>query len=745
MKRIFTCLAVLLSAQSFAYNNIWQLQNGTVPTRGIQQLHPDRSIVYHLNSIDLGTILSAVSTISEKGSVIELPVPDGSFRSFKVWRTSNMEPALAAKYPEIRSFTAYAIDNKTVTAKLDLSPLGFAAMIYDGANTYFIDPYSNANDGYYLCYYKKDYSLPVGKSTHCSVGEVEKAELGLQPIPFGQNGLPPNQFKVNGASKHVYRIAIGCTGEYAVAVAGSNPTKPAVLTAINKTLNRINGVYETELSIHMDLVAKEDTMIFLDGTTDPYDNGNDYNLLMQNQSTASARIGDANYDIGHVFSSNVGGRSDVGCVCLNTTKARGATGQPNPVGDAFDIDYVAHEMGHQFGANHSFNAYTGFCGNGNAYQPDAYEPGSGSTLMAYAGICGNDDNLQGHSDDYFHAVSLNEIVNYTTSATCGTVSSSGNTPNTVPGFSTTYFIPFLTPFELDAPQAVDQENDPVTYCWEEWDLDDFKKSFPDTKLGPIFRSFKGTNAQRRVFPELGHIRMNTLWYIGEKLPEVERVMNFTLTTRDVHSGWGCYNTPSDLITLQVVNTGTPFLLTTPNTATDYWQIGSTVTVTWNVSSTTAPPISCPNVDIFLSLDDGQTYPFTLATGVPNTGTASVTVPAGSYTASARVKVKGSGNVFFDISNAGFIINDWPAGVKNVACNDGVQFYPIPAKDVLHMILYRNSNFDITVVDMLGRIIWQGETQQRTDINVSNWAKGVYNIKITDKEDHQCLVKRVVVE
>jgi hypothetical protein len=747
MKSIFTCLLALISVHTFAYNNIWQLQTGNVPARGTHELHPSKALVYHLNNSDLSAILSVVSTEPEKGSVIELPAPDGSFKSFRVWQTSNMETALAAKYPEIRSFTAYAIDNKRITAKLDLSPLGFDAMIYDGANTYFIDPYSNANDGYYLCYYKKDYSLPTGKGMHCSVGEAED-ELKLNRIDLGQNGLPKNQFKVNGTTKRVYRLALGCTGEYAVAVAGANPTKSAVLIAMNKTLNRVNGVYETELSIHMNLVAKEDTMIALNGTTDFYDNLNDFNLLWQNQKLADSLIGSANYDIGHVFSSNSGGRSDVGCVCANGAKARGATGQPTPIGDAFDIDYVVHELGHQYGAYHTFNANSGFCGNNNAYQPDAYEPGSGSTIMAYAGICGSDDNLQPHSDDYFHAKSLDEINDYTTlntGATCPVLSSSGNIPNVVPPFSTTYFIPYLTPFELIAPVATDANGDPINYCWEEWDLGDFETSFVPTKYGPIFRSFRGTGSQTRVFPRLDMLRNNILFYLGEKLPDVARPMNFTLTTRDIHNGWGCYNTPSDLITLQVINTGNPFVVMQPNTSADYWQVGSTATVTWNVAGTTALPISCNSVDIYLSLDDGQTYPYTLATAMPNTGSATVTVPIDAYTASARVKVKGSGNVFFDISNTGFIINNWPVGVPNTAYDDRVLFYPIPAKDILHMRVYHGEEFIVTVTNALGQQIWQAESSPNLDINVSGWAKGVYNVKLTNKQDGKCLVKRVVVE
>jgi len=750
MKRYIACLlaAIIGSSQAFAYNSIWHVANtSSVASSSTQQIKPNKFLLYSANQQDLQTALANAGLGIDNAVTLELPQPDGNFRAFKIWETSNMDRVLAAKYPSIKSYTGYAVDNRSVISKIDLSPLGFGAMVYDGDNTYFIDRYTQQQDGYYICYYKHDYVRPVSTSFYCGVNDKQEDELGAGRMNLTNTGLPKLQYKVSGTQKHTYRLALACNHQYSIAVAGPNPTKAAVLAAMNKSLNRINGVYETELSIHFDLVSNNDLLIFLDGVSDPYDNSGTQSLWTENQSTIDAIIGNSNYDMGHVFTTAEGGVTELATVCLSNGKAHSTTGQSSPIGDAFDIDYVVHEMGHHLGASHTFNASTVAC-NGNVTSSDAYEPGSGSTIMAYAGICGAGDNLQAHSDDYFHAVSLNEISNYTllgNGASCGSISSSGNTPNSIGSFSNTYFIPALTPFEITAPQAVDPDGDPITYCWEEWDLGDVGKSFNETTVGPILRSFKGTASQTRICPRLDMLRSNVEYYTGEKLPSVNRSINFVLTTRDIHNGWGAFNTLSDTLTLIVVNTGTPFRVSNPTAANDYWQVGSTATVTWDVAGSNTSPINCSNVDIFLSLDDGQTYPYTLASGVLNNGSATITVPSDAYTASARVKVKGSNNVFFDISDIGFIINDWPTSVGDMNLTNKINVYPVPAKDVVHIVANADHKYDISVYNALGQHIWNSVAFKQIDIPVNGWAKGVYNAMIVDDATGNRAIRRIVVE
>ena len=417
------------------------------------------------------------------------------------------------------------------------------------------------DEGFYSCYYKKDRKLPVGQLMHCeSAEELNEEEL------FTNAKLI--KLRLNGQLIRTFRLALACTGEYAIAVAGPSPTKSAVLSKMITSINRVNGVFEREIAVHLNLVANNDTLIFLDPATDPYSNSSSAgSMLSENPGVVNSRIGLSNYDMGHVFSTGAGGQAQKASVCKNSTKAQGITGRPNPTGDAFDIDYVAHEMGHQLGADHTFNSSMGSCGGGNIVNSSAYEPGSGSTIMAYAGIC-NSDNLQSHSDDYFHARSLDQIINYleSSSGSCAVTSPSQNNVPVVPSFTQSFTVPMLTPFELTAPMAIDADHDSLTYCWEQWNRGNYGTSLVAASTsGPIFRSFKPDTSTTRVFPKLDTLVDGITSYKGEKLPDVDRFLTFRLTVRDLYNGFGSFNFSDDSIHLDVTSAAGPFTVTSPAT------------------------------------------------------------------------------------------------------------------------------------------------------------------------------------
>lgn len=665
MKFIFKSLflfAVLSSKFVFASNSIWlPLNSAQVETTLTADFNVSSSSAWSFDLAQMTSLLHTAGNNPSNAIVLELPYPDGSFHSYKVWESSIMEAGLAAKFPQIKTYSGFDMANPGATLKLDINPINFHAMVFDGSRTFMINPRNRNNATIYASFYKKDLIRTYQQQMHCEIGQTASGLVpNGSPITIG-SGLPAlntTAQRTNGTVHKKYRLALACTYEYACAVTGSTtPTQAPVLAAMVTSVNRVNGVYENEFGVTLTLVNNTNLLIYLT-SADPYTNNNGSTMLGQNQTTVTTTIGSANYDIGHVFSTGGGGIASLGCVC-GSVKAQGVTGSPSPVGDAYDIDYVAHEMGHQFGCNHTFNSNNGSC-SGNRNNTTAYEPLSGTTIMAYAGICSPDD-IQQHSDPYFHAASLVEASKFITtgSGTCYTTATPTNpTPSTVPSILATYNIPFKTPFELTAPIATDPDHQAMTYCWEAWNLGNFGTAWTTAyTAGPNFRSFNPDTSRTRVFPMPSRVVRNTASpnYLGEKLPEVARKITAKLTVRDINNGIGCFNFTDDSVNINAINTTNAFTVLTPATTATTWLGGTNQTVTWNVVGTTAAPINCNFVNIYLSVDSGYTFPYVLASHVANSGTATFSVPNINTTNKARVKVKGDSNIFFNLNPSVFTI------------------------------------------------------------------------------------------
>jgi hypothetical protein len=640
----------------------------TLATAGVAS--PRRDIVpqfyrtLQLNKAALTDLLvsappEASGPIEMTGTELQIPLPYGGFGRFLVQDSPIMESKLAAKFPELKTYVGQGIDDPTATMRIDVTPRGFHAIILSATGQVYIDPYSRDTDTNYISYFKSDF-IATDKPFSCF---VESQGKGNEPLSRG--AIP---YRPSGATLKSYRLALACTGEYATAVCNppNAPTLVGTLAAMITSVNRCTAVYEREFAIRFLLVNDTDKLVYLNATTDPYTNANGSTMLNQNQMTIDNVIGTANYDFGHVFSTGGGGVAQLGVICRAGQKAKGVTGTSNPVGDPYDIDYVVHEMGHQFGANHPFNGTSGSCAGGNRNASTAYEPGSGITIMAYAGICSPQD-LAPHSDDYFHTVNYDEIDTYTSTglgAPCAQTTTTGNTPPTISALGA-FTIPSQTPFSLTA-SASDVDGDTLTYCWEEYDKGAAQNPTAnprDNGLSPIFRSFPPTTNPTRIFPSLTYILNNqnvppatisTDLISAEFLPTTGRPMTYRVTVRDNRAGGGGSNYASTTVTS--VATAGPFAITAPNTSATIAG-GSQQTVTWNVANTDIAPISCANVKISLSTDGGNTFPIVLASSVPNNGSALVTIPntANVATTQGRIKVEAVGNIFFDISDANLTI------------------------------------------------------------------------------------------
>ncbi|MCX6050439.1 MAG: M12 family metallo-peptidase, partial [Chloroflexi bacterium] len=655
--------AYIANAQAPTIDGLWSdTDQSRIPTQGERLIIPDqyRTVSLKVDALQQrlqSTPLERSAAAQIQQVLLSLPLPDGTFDRFQIVESPIMAPELAAKFPQIKTFAGQGIDDPTATVRFDWTPSGFHAMILSATDTVFIDPYSRNDTTNYISYFKHDLPPPTDKTfseATPSGDDVRRAEEIASLV--ARNGQ-----KSSGAELRTYRLAVAADGEYTTFQGGTILDAHA---AIATTINRVNAIYEREVAVRMVLVANNDALIYTNAATDPYTDSDPSALLVENQANIDTVIGTANYDIGHVFTTGGGGLAGLGVVCNVNYKARGETGSSSPVGDAYDVDYVAHEIGHEFGANHTFNDNTkGSCaGNRNGHT--AYEPGSGTTIMAYAGICAP-DNLAEHSDPYFSTISFDEIIAFTTTGdgdSCATTTSTSNAVP-VPEAGASYTIPRQTPFTLTG-SATDDDNDALTYGWEEFDLGNASVANVDTNP-PFFRFFPPTTSPSRTFPQWSDILNNTTT-IGEILPNVNRVMNFRFTARDNKLGGG--GVSYDSTTVQVKADAGPFLVTAPNTAVT-WTGNTTQAVTWNVANTSAAPVSCANVNILLSTDGGLTYPVSLATSTPNDGATDITVP-NIQTTTARVQVVCANNIFFDISNANFTIN--ASGSTSTPTNTPVQ-------------------------------------------------------------------------
>lgn len=563
-----------------------------------------------------------------------LPLPDGSFGRFAVAESPVMEAGLQALFPEIRTYVGQGMDDAAATVRLDLTPAGFHAQVLGPRGAAYIDKHTR-DAGVYAAYWKADHR--------------REAESFRCLVPGGGATVQSAGAKVSGlsvgATLRRYRAAVAATAEYTSFHGG---TVSNGLAAIVTTVNRVNGIYETELGIRLVLVSNNHLVVYTNQGTDPYNNNNASQLLTQNQANLDSVIGSANYDIGHVVNTDGGGLAALGVVCNSSYKAQGETGSSSPVGDSFDVDYVAHEMGHQFGADHTFNGSAGSCG-GNREPATAYEVGSGSTIMSYAGIC-NGDDLQSQADPFFHSASFDQIITYVTAgegANCAVLLPTTNNPPSV-GAGSVRTIPMRTPFELVATGG-DTNGDAVTFCWEERDLGAAQTlGAADNGSSPIIRAFRPTTSPVRFVPALTNLLNNTT-NVAVQLPSTARTLSFRVTARDNRAGGGGV-TNADTSVIVATNAG-PFVVTSMNSGGTF---SGLVAVTWNVANTTNAPVNCANVTITLSTNGGSDQHFTLAASVPNSGTALVPLP-NIFSTKARIKVAGAGNIFFDVNNANFAI------------------------------------------------------------------------------------------
>lgn len=650
-KTLFILITTLFCIAGYSQENFWTRadSNRIIETEKLER--GSGVLRYEVFQLDLEGLKTSLASAQNRelkiksDLIIAFPNADGQLQNYRIYEAPVMHQELNKKHPNIKSYVGEGLDDKTAIIRFSTTIFGFHGMIFSGeTGTTYIDPYTKDLNNY-IVYFKKN--TVSEKSFECLTESLETE------IPQGKSFTPPSSHKemLNGFLRK-YRLAMACTIEYAafhVNAAGLNTgtleqKKAAVLAAMNVTMTRVNGIYERDLSVTMELVPNNEDIIFID--SDNFDNYDTGQLIDQSQTVINSIIFSSNYDIGHTVSTGGGGLAQLYSPC-SIYKARGVTGTSSPVGDPFDVDYVSHEMGHQFGANHTFNNSCNWNVNSNT----AIEPGSGSTIMGYAGICF--PNVQNNSDAYFHTVSLAEMTSFVVSwGNCSeNISNENNKPTVM--FIPSRTIPKGTAFILKGNGADIDENE-LTYCWEQTNQQSSTQPpLATSTSGPNFRSLYPSESPDRYMPDLSSVLQGNLTPTWEVVPNVGRTMNFALTVRDNNINGGEYAVAN----MTVTTSGTigPFVVTSQNTNVN-WESDSQQTITWEVAGTTNAPVNTSMVNILLSDNGGASFDYVLATNTPNDGSEEITVP-NIGTSNARIMVEAVGNIFYAVNSTAFSIGD----------------------------------------------------------------------------------------
>ncbi|MCW3160877.1 reprolysin-like metallopeptidase [Chryseobacterium oryctis] len=670
MKKRILLICALAGFVTSAYAQRWE-----PVSQKVSQIRKEVEVQYAYR-VDLASIRNLLKDAVETGNgakpvIISLPTVEGKIEKFAVYSNPVMEKSLADRY-QLGSYVGVGVDDPSKYVRFSTSPTELQSMIIKDGVFQFIEPISTDKQTYGVFYKTKRNKSEHGfecTTEERTIEDIKKLELnGKKKLSnVGITNRP------SSTKYRTYRLALSATGEYTQAAGG---TVAAAVTRMNNTMTRVNGVFEKDFGIKL-LVQDIPAIIYTDAATDPYTN----NLNLQLQQTLTSVVGNDNYDIGHVFNAaggngNAGG---IGVICTNpatnNSLAKGSafTQNTNPTGDLFDIDYVAHEMGHQLGANHTFSNRT----EGSGVN---VEPGGGTTIMGYAGI--TYDNVQMNSDAYFHYSSIDQVLTTLDGKTgCGT--SADITTNTPPTIATlgAYSIPKGTAYYLETT-ATDAQNDPLKYTWEQYDsVDGYASISGDSgwgynTQGTLTRSRFGTSSGRRYFPSLALVMngiltnktnpansVNTDW---ETVSYVPRTLKYAVTVRDENPTRPMLSSSETTVT---VGEDGPFKFNGLTNSSILYKDATNI-IQWEVANTTAAPYNVANVKIDYTTDNGATWT-DLVASTPNNGSYSAQMPS-SLSGTIKLRISAIGNVFYAVSPAVTIgsaptsTSAAPTGVSTIA-------------------------------------------------------------------------------
>ncbi|MCH2034440.1 MAG: M12 family metallo-peptidase [Tenacibaculum sp.] len=689
-----TLLLVLFSVTLITAQSSWKKldseNNVFRSEKKYMNAQPKDYSIYHLNLEGFKKELTSQSKGLNKK--ITLPGFNQESNEYTIKEYSNFTESLHPKYGFLKTYVIQGVKDETVTGKISIGTDGVHMVLNSPKKgTFYIDPYTKDNT-IYIAYNRKDIQYDQS-DFEClvkdNVSEIEKNRIKTRKNP-------------NDGNLRTYRLALACTGEYASYHAtqqgvssGTNTEKEAaVLSAMNTAVTRINQIMEREVAVKLEIVLTggRNPVLFLDTTTDGYTQDDISSMIDENIGRCNTLIGQTNYDIGHLFhkDNQVNGLAYTPSVCSNF-KAGGVTGDDNPVGNAY-LNIVCHELGHQFGANHTQN---NTC---NRNTDTSVETGSGSTIMSYAGICS--PNVQEAHDDYYHAISIDEMWNTLQATSCATLTDTGNSAPTANAGSD-YTVPAGTPLVLTGTGTDPDSPRGLSYNWEQ--TDNGVAIMPpriNNVVGPMFRSLPPSSSNKRYLPDLSTVLSGSTSSTWEVIPAFARELNFAFNVRDNNSGGG--SSARDDMKITVVSSG-GFKVTSLNSAESV-DGGTFQTITWDVASTDIDPINCSNVRIKISIDGGLSFE-TLVDSTPNDGSESVLIP-NTATSLARILIEGIDNIFYNVNTSNFtIVNNPTASVENFDFTN-FNIYPNPSNGNFNIKfeVINTERVEIKLFDIRGRMV-----------------------------------------
>lgn len=733
---LFPLTLMLFSTGLNAQNKLWTpVEKHLVAKEKVANLKTYQ--LFQLNkSLFLEKAIPAFSTSRQSRLPITIAFPIHTLSTIDLVASPIIADELNSKYPSIQSYQISSKENATLYGRISWTAKGFYGHLVDDTESFFIENAEFAGEeAVYLVYRASDIIANTDQRLSCGNPALKTIEQANNQIQLDT---------ISNTDLKTFRIAITATEQFTNATGG---TVESSLSAIVNSLTSLNVIYERDAGIRFLLHENNDQLIFTDSLPAPFEDARSaFELLTSNTGLLDSLLGQDSYDIGHVFAAEctggVSGVAFLASVCSMETKARGVS----CIFDESIPDFrrtLYHEVGHQLGANHTWSNCGQPVNESQRNASTAVEPGGGSTIMSYGGVCGP-FNVVGVPQDNLHGISIQEIQRAFASdtITCFQQIPTENTQPIVSVRKSGFSIPIATPFELSV-DAFDAENTSLTYSWEQFDTGAVSEIGFPIESAPSFVAFRPSREPTRIFPRATTIILNKVTS-GEVLPDTTRQLTFGVTVRDNQAGGG--GTAFAKVAFMATAEAGPFLVLQPDSANIEYEIGDSILVQWDVANTTAEPVNCTNVDIYLSFNNGQDFPKLLAAGVPNNGEIMVVLPD-TTTNRARIKIKCADNIFFDMSNNRFRIVEQLTSSTINFYDKPIQLYPNPASDKIILkfseVIIKAVN--LSVYDALGRSVLYEKRIPNNHIlqlNTSHLQNGVYLLK--GKIGEQIFSKRFIV-